>query len=206
MMCKISLIFKANSKTKLTMNIMDTSAEVPPSLLSVSMSDPRFDKVSALVRESYPKSCILWIDEIINPRLVQAYEARKEALKELRGAENIKEEELFHGTSEESARAIAVTGFDVQKNITAAYGRGTYFGSTAQISLSYMKDNSERISFMLLSKVIMGIQSVYGSSQQINTSKHDNSVAKFDNGRIVVCPYNDGALPMYIIAFYKHAR
>jgi flavin-dependent thymidylate synthase len=35
----------------------------------VFMSDKRYDKIEEGIRKSYPNSCILWIEEIINPEL-----------------------------------------------------------------------------------------------------------------------------------------
>lgn len=175
-------------------------------LKAVPMSDKRFDEVSKLVRESYPKSCILWIDEVVNPPLETAYAARKEALCKLRGSHIIKEMQLFHGTSEESAMNIARNGYDVAKNVVSAYGKGSYFARKASTSFSYMKDNQEKVSFMLLNKVLMGIAATYYGGT-INTALHDNSVDTLGlYPNIVVSPYNDGAVPLYVIAFYKYAK
>lgn len=176
------------------------------SLKSVPMSDKRYDEVSQYVRQSYPQSCILYVDEIINPSLSEAYEWQKEQLIKLRGKDVIKERILFHGTSEACAQSIAVRGYDIDKNKVAAFGLGTYFATTAIYSLGYAKDNQQKECFMLVNKVLVGNMGMYGSHQPIKTDLHDNSGNHPTNPSIIVSPYNNGAVPQYIIAFYKHAK
>lgn len=184
----------------------DTKTLNMATLTRMSMSDKRYDQISAQVRQSYPNSCILWVDIIDNPTLEKLYQQRLDSLKTKRGANIVTEAELFHGTSEECAELIARNGYDVSCNRVAAYGLGTYFGASARTSMMYMKDNKEKVSFMLLNKVIMGSKFRYGNHQAINTDVHDNSVDNLGRPEIVVSPYNDGARPLYIIAFYRYAK
>lgn len=175
-------------------------------LVRMSMSDKRFEEISQHVRQSYPNSCILWVDEIDNASLRDSYQLRKEAMIAERGEAVVKELTLFHGTSERAALQIAKGGFDVSFSKIAAYGLGTYFASAASMSMYYTKDNKEKICFMLMNKVLLGTTAQYGSNAQINTKIHDNSVNVTLNPTIVVSPYNDGALPQYMIAFYRSAK
>jgi hypothetical protein len=175
-------------------------------LVRMSMSDKRFEEISQHVRQSYPNSCILWVDEIDNAFLRDSYEVRKEAMIAERGADVVKELTLFHGTSERAALQIAKGGFDVSYSKIAVYGSGTYFASAASMSMYYTKDNKEKICFMLMNKVLLGTTAQYGSSAPINTKIHDNSVNTPVNPTIIVSPYNDGALPQYMIAFYRNAK
>ena len=176
------------------------------SLQPLLMSDKRYDEISARVRKSYPNACILYIDEIINPALKEAYEFQKAELQRIRGPDKIKELSLFHGTSEKCALSIATSGYDVSKNRVAAFGLGTYFAPDAATSLGYVKDNEKKESFMLSNLVLIGSIGMYGSNQEIITDVHDNSVNNMMHPTIFVTPYNHGALPQYLIAFHKYAR
>ena len=175
-------------------------------LVPLSMCDRRYSEISAAVRESFPNACILYIEEVQNQYLVDAYESRKRIMIEARGQNVVTEMTLFHGTSEACAHSIVHRGYDCEKNTVSAYGKGTYFATAAGTSIFYAKDNNNKESFMLMNKVLIGVTEEYRSGMQINTVLCDNSVNRKLNPSIVVTPYNDGALPLYLIAFYKHAK
>jgi hypothetical protein len=175
-------------------------------LTPLSMSDRRYDEISEAVRQSFSNACILYIEEIQNQYLSDAYESRKQLMTAARGQDVVKEMTLFHGTSEECANSIAHRGYDCEKNTVSAYGKGTYFAPAAYTSIFYAKDNRNKESFMLMNKVLIGVTEHYGGGVTINTVLHDNSVNNKLNPTIVVTPYNDGALPLFLIAFYKHAK
>jgi hypothetical protein len=169
----------------------------------VEMSNPQYEYISKRVRESFPESCICWIEENINDRLLIAYEERKfEAAK--KGA--INEVQFFHGTSENVINSIAAGGFDPSYNKASAYGKGTYFAKNASYSFSYMKPNKVGISFMFLCNVIMGRSCIGSGNLIIDTNKFDSAVDCIKNPSIVVTPYADAAYPRYIIAFHKNAK
>ena len=77
----------------------------------VFMSDKRYDKIEEGIRKSYPNSCILWIEEIINPELEELYKTQKAEIEAKRG-KTCKELQLYHGTKEEYANSIIKNGFD----------------------------------------------------------------------------------------------
>lgn len=174
------------------------------SLTSVKMSDARFDQISDRIYKSYPNACIIFIKEIINPVLEENFLQRKEAILKSRGY--VDEKLLFHGTKEQNIMNIASNGFDVNKNRVSAYGKGTYFARDASYSISYTDvDRTTDLSYMFLCRVLLGSLGHAGSNNEINTNIYDNSVDCLSNPSIVVTPYNSGALPNYIIAFYKNA-
>ena len=43
----------------------------------IEMSNPIYDQISKRVRESFPKSCICWIEEVQNPILQKSYDELK---------------------------------------------------------------------------------------------------------------------------------
>ena len=170
----------------------------------LEMSESEYDQISNRIRASYPNSCICWIEEVMNPSLRKAYEARR-ALLFSGGAGPNSEQLLFHGTSEEAVNNIASGGFDPTYNKASAYGKGTYFAKNASYSFNYMKSEKNGISFMLLCDVLVGNSCLGSSDMRINTSLYDSSVDNPANPTIFVTPYAVGAYPKYIIAFHKNA-
>jgi hypothetical protein len=173
--------------------------------INLPMSDKRYDTISARVRQSYPNSCILWIDEIDNAVQIHEHDKLFEEISQKRPANTVKKLELFHGTAETNIAPIIQDGFQVKYNKIGAYGKGTYFSTVANYSIAYAKDGRDKISYMFLCSVITGIAGRYGSMQEINTTEHDNAVDNHNHPSIYVTPYDYGAIPKYIIAFYKHA-
>lgn len=169
----------------------------------VEMSEPQYEYISKRVRESFPESCICWIEENLNTKLLTAFENRKSEIAK-RGA--INEVKFFHGTSENVVTSIAAGGFDPTYNKASAYGKGTYFAKNASYSFSYMKPNAVGISFMFLCDVIIGTPCLGSGNLIIDTMKFDSAVDVIKDPSIVVTPYADAAYPRYIIAFHKNAK
>lgn len=174
--------------------------------VNLPMSDKRYDQISARVRQSYPNSCILWIDEIQNAVLENEHDKLFEEISQKRPTHTVNKLELFHGTAETNIAPIIQDGFQVKYNKVGAYGKGTYFSTVANYSINYAKDGKDRICYMFLCSVITGIPGSYASMQEVNTTQHDNAVNSHINPTIYVTPYDYGGIPKYIIAFYKHAK
>jgi poly [ADP-ribose] polymerase 7/11/12/13 len=170
----------------------------------VELGNKEYDRLSDLVRASYPNSCIVWIEEVTNPELRQQYELQRNELMEKRGG-FIEERELFHGTNEHSIHSIVEVGFDPSLNKASVYGLGTYFARDAKYSFSYMVPNRNEISYMFLADVLVGNMMVGGHSLRIPPT-HDTAVNGLQNPSIFVTPYRYGAYPKYIIAFHKNAK
>jgi hypothetical protein len=172
----------------------------------VLLSNPIFDEVEAAIKQTYPNACILWVDEVINPELRKAYEDQRESLRNQRGSAAIKELGLYHGTSEEAVYSIANAGFDPSKNITSAFGKGTYFAVAAAYSKNYAKPKRhDEVSFMMMCDVLVGKCCKGSSNSHIKTALYDNSVDNATTPSIYVTPYKYGAYPKYIIAFHRNA-
>lgn len=169
----------------------------------VEMSESIYTTISKRIHESYPSSCICWIEEITNGNLQDAFIKRKSEIIKHRP---INELQLFHGTSEDAINSISSGGFDPTYNKTSAYGLGTYFAKNASYSFSYMKPNKAGISFMFYCDVLLGTSCCGSAGLAINTEKYDSAVDTLVSPTIVVTPYPDGALPRYIIAFHKTAK
>ena len=164
----------------------------------VEMSDPVYDQISKRVRQSFPNSCICWIEEVQNPNLQKSYDELKLKI----GNEKL----LFHGTSEEAINSIAAGGFNPEFNKASAYGKGTYFAEKASYSFSYMKQGRDGVAYMFLCTVLTG-RLCRGSNQLvINTENYDSAVDNLDNPTIFVSPHAAAAYPKYIISFHKNAK
>lgn len=173
----------------------------------VPIASPVFEMLSDKVVASYPNACILFIDEVDNPSLSRSFETRRESIRATRGKEPV-ERLLFHGTHASSIDNIALRGFDPSRNKVSAYGRGTYFATSASYAFGYMKSTDlGDVSYMIAARVLIGSVTRAGHDQEIDTSRYDNSVDIRDPSAasIVVSPYPDGAYPAYIIGFHASA-
>ena len=173
-------------------------------LVSLTVGSKEFDEIAAHITKSYPNACIMFIDRVEDPCFKNEYEALKATMKEPN------EQLLFHGTTEEAARAILEFGYDPSMNRRAAYGKGTYFSAHASYSSAYM-DVSRRtigfeLSYMLINKVLVGRMGQGGSNSQINLAKYDTQVDNIFNTSIFAVPRKEQAIPQYYVGFHKGAR
>ena len=171
--------------------------------VSVPLSDKRFDKIVRLVSASYPYSCVCFITEIKNDKLLRAFEKKKEEL-EIKNKSKVVVKQLFHGTNERSISPICRTGFLTKFNRTSAYGIGTYFARDAKYSFNYMTGMKDGLSYMFLADVLIGNTCV-GKKDKRAPMNIDTMVDNIGRPNIYVTPYDNGAYPRYIIAFHKKA-
>jgi Poly(ADP-ribose) polymerase catalytic domain len=173
---------------------------------AISLSSKIYDDICGKIRASYPKSCVLYIEEVINDKLQQQFADRKSRMQEIRGEIPIQTLQLFHGTAHRNIDNIAKHGFQKSYNKTSAYGKGTYFATAASYSRSYTNSDKEDVSYMFLCDVLVGKCFRFAGGQEINTDVYDNSVDNLTSPTIYVSPYNDGCIPRYLIAFHKNAK
>jgi len=164
----------------------------------IEMSNPVYDEISKRVRQSFPKSCICWIEEVQNPNLQKSYDELKMKI----GNEKL----LFHGTAEEAINSIAAGGFNPEYNKTSAYGKGTYFAEKASYSFSYMKEGRDGVAYMFLCTVLTSRTCPGRGQLVIDTEKYDSAVDNIQNPAIFVTPHAGAAYPKYIISFHKKAQ
>lgn len=170
--------------------------------ITLELSDARFDKLSALVRVSYPNACILWIDQVENATLEGDFENRKKELDA--SGEKYTKMQLFHGTNSALIDTICYTGFDPSKNVRSAYGYGTYFAKHASYSRSYTNSDGDAISYMFIADVLIG--NMYHESVPSKTSgPFRTRVDNVSNPSIFVVPYHDATYPRFVLAFHKNA-
>ncbi len=175
-----------------------------PYTTTIALSNPKFDIIDAGIRQSYPNSCILWIEEINNPMLNEEYIKQKSSIENTRGCECKEIHNVYHGTNEQSSAQIIQYGFDPIYNKRNAYGIGSYFAKHASYSKDYAPPASNEISYMFLCKILIGNPGKYGSGHAIKMDIHDSSSDATQT--IFVTPYRYGAIPQYLVAFHKTVK
>lgn len=168
----------------------------------VSLSDPIWAYVSSIIELTYPEMCICWIDKINNSKLYEEYQKRKDIIKHKRGF--VDELTLFHGTRDSAVTSIIKHGFMSDLNVTSAYGIGTYFSTSSKISSFYSKNSSTELSYMFVCKVLVGKTKIGLQNETINIKEFDNTINTKEKPTIYTTPYDDGAYPEYLVAFYKN--
>ena len=166
-------------------------------LKRVSMSDPVFDTVTDRILESYKNACVLYIDEVYNFKLWEAFQSRKESMP------GSIEMDLFHGTSSANIKNIMNYGFKKEYNKVSAYGLGTYFAKNASYSKDYTNVDHNQISYVFICTVLIGECEIARTNAVI---KKDNSVDNMRSPTIYVTPYDDACIPKYVVAFHKDAK
>lgn len=170
----------------------------------ISLSSKEYDRISAIVRKHYPKSCILWIEENKNAKLLEQYAKEKEQIQKKFGTVN--EVECFHGTSYQSMLNIIEDGFNKQYNHRSAYGKGTYFAISSAYSKEYAIPETNGISYMFICYISYGSKTQGSANLVIDTNEFDCAVDYLANPSIYVIPNDNDIYPKYVIAFHKNAQ
>ena len=144
-----------------------------------SVSESKRKEILNRIRESFPTSCICWIEKIENAELDKNYNDYKKSLKS-----TTNELSLFHGTNEENITPIMKEGFNPDKNKRSALGKGTYFAKNAGFSMDYTSSRDDLV-FMFLCDVLI------------------DDMTREDQGRYV-SPHRHASIPRYVIAFHKN--
>jgi hypothetical protein len=157
----------------------------------VLMSDPRYDAICDLIYAANPHACVLWIEDLDNPDLLEKYAAVKEHIRARAGF--VEERRAFHGTKACNVDAIQTHGFLTAYNQRSAFGRGTYFARDSTTSAQYMDVGPGDISYMFVCDIALG---------ELGVDTHVDS--KINPG-IFVVPQDYGGYPRFLVAFHKSA-
>lgn len=166
------------------------------------VGSPEFDTVAKYITDTYPNACIMSIEKIEHPPYREEYEELK------RGMAEPNERILFHGTSAECANEIARNGYDPSKNVTSAFGHGTYFASTALTSSMYMKKTHEgefTLAYMLVNTVLVGTPVSYTGGRYVRMKDTDVIVNRLTDPSIFVVVRPAVGIPRYVVSFYTMA-
>ena len=162
----------------------------------VDLSDPVYREIEERIRATYPNSCIVWMERLLNPHLENEFKMYQSTIK----PPNVKT--LFHGTSEEIARIIMREGFDPSKNKASMYGKGVYFATTAAYSKNYMhRTESQDFCFMLFCDVVTGRVGQGIAGTPFSAQDFDSVADRPAQPSIYVVNRREAALPKYLVAF-----
>lgn len=173
------------------------------SLQNVSLGSKEFDEICGYITASYPNSCVLWIDKVVNNELIHRYEQYKLDLIEKRG--KAKETRVFHGTREENINSIVNGGFDPSKNKRSALGKGSYFAVSASYSKDYSDESHDGLSHMFVCKLATGSLCQGTFNLNIDTKTYDCAVDSLAKPMLYVTPNKHASLPEYLVVFHKNA-
>ena len=173
-------------------------------LVDIAPTDPDFQRLIKELRiphynhPSYP----LIIERVYNPKLEAAYERRVAAIQKQRGLAIVPQRfPMLHGTTEPALNSIMREGFNPSYNHRSAFGKGTYFAADYSTSSGYSHDDSYGYKIMFVCKVIEGVTKLGKANEVPDTHVMDS----FTNGStILVSPYADGAVPIYVVRWYHH--
>lgn len=162
----------------------------------LQLSDPKFDELTELVQKSYPQACILWIETVHTPSVERRFNQRCKQLAELTEKDEPTILQLYHGTSNESIKAICDNGWKSLFNRRAVHGSGSYFATTARYSSAYGKPDPTGVCYMFVADVAIGRLGYHQIPTNVDT--YVNSKA---NPTIYVARDDRDALPRYIVAY-----
>ncbi|XP_052760088.1 protein mono-ADP-ribosyltransferase PARP12-like isoform X3 [Mya arenaria] len=119
-----------------------------------------YNKIKSMFFETMDRKTdtIVSISRVENGDLWYNYLSKKDKLKKRNKGVDVEERQLFHGTSNDTVEAIYRQGFDFRLSGTAsgtAYGKGSYFATTAKYSNCYTDRQKETMG-MFIAKVLVG--------------------------------------------------
>ena len=165
----------------------------------LDMSDKMYDFISEQVRKTYKNACIVWIEQIENKSQKDMFDNYVKSLPK----PNIKT--LFHGTNENTARAIIFSHFDPSYKKVCAYGNGLYFSTRAQYSKSYSKMNNDQLAFMFVCDIVCG-KVAQGNSGKNIPKGYNSFTDNLKNPDMYIVDKAEAIWPRYLVAFYPLAK
>ncbi|KAM9312515.1 protein mono-ADP-ribosyltransferase PARP11 [Gastrophryne carolinensis] len=167
----------------------------PYQLISLPKSCNEYKEVANVFGESLNRNRITNVMRVQNLDLWEFFCRKKAQMKKRKGVSDIREEFLFHGTSNEFVDAICIHNFDWRINGMngTVYGKGTYFAKNASLSIQYCKSSgkhsttlslhgvlsspspSSKVKSMFLARVIVG-DHITGHESYIRPPSKDGSL------------------------------
>lgn len=173
-------------------------------LTPLPVSSDEFEKIASIISKSYPQSCIMFIEKIEDHIYEEKYQVLKSSIASITDPD---EQQLFHGTTEQAAYAIANDGYKVNLNRRSAYGIGVYFAKEASYSKEYANVSTSggfELSYMLINKVLIGRKVVGKANSKINLKMADSQVDSVTNPKLFSIPREYQAIPLFLVAFHKN--
>jgi Poly(ADP-ribose) polymerase catalytic domain len=151
-----------------------------------------WNQIDDALRPEYPEVCIVHIDRVVNPALVEAYDQFKA------GLNAPKELWAWHGTSLASVDAICAEGFNPAFNTRSAYGKGTYVSSTCRYSLEGFAPKAHTdLCYVFYCRLAYAERKKEVDTRRLIAGEVSGT------SNIYCAPRPSQVLPVYVVAFYR---
>jgi hypothetical protein len=175
-----------------------------PNCTPLSVSDPDYDRLSKLVRESYPRACITMIDRITIPHAQEAYEEWRNKVSDKT------EYTVFHGTRFANVASICQHNFQPSEGRIMAYGFGIYFAKHFAYSWSFTDsiptdEEDSNMSYIFVCNILPGTFT-QGTVNRQPPPGYDSQVNALPDPFIFAIPQACMMIPRFLIRFSKEAE
>lgn len=175
-----------------------------PNCTPLPLSDPDYDRLSKLVRESYPRACITMIDRITIPQAQKAYEEWLSNFSEKA------QYTVFHGTKFANVASICQHSFQPSEGKVMAYGYGCYFAKYFAYSHTYTDSAStttedSKMSYVFVCSILPG-RIAHGIPNKMPPSGFDSCANNPASPTIFAIPQACMMIPRFLIRFSKEAE
>lgn len=178
-------------------------------LVALAPTSDEYKKVVALFRMSVLPSSVIQVERIQNPFMWRSLQNKiKEMTAIYKDPAKVDVRQLFHGTSHNVVPSICAENFDWRLHGTASgqsYGRGTYFGTDAKLSLGYCRADSNNFKYIFVARVAVGSMAVGNSSMvrpplnPTTSMPFDSTVDNVTNPMIIVKYKTEEYYPEYLL-------
>ncbi|XP_070561481.1 protein mono-ADP-ribosyltransferase PARP12-like [Ptychodera flava] len=174
-----------------------------------------YRQVAQKFQETMPHDLIVSVERVQNIELWKFLVRRQEAMKRWRTDKKVEVRHLFHGTSEKLLDVICRQNFDWRlcgSSTGTAYGKGSYFATSAKYSDAYTQTNN-LYRKVFLARVIVGdytqgrpdfVRPPAKDADDPFGQMYDSCVNNVSNPSIFVIFESSQVYPEYIITYMRH--
>ena len=199
---------------------MEEEEQMKLFLLDPRQESEEYERVASQFLLTLPNAEILRIDRIQNKLIMRRYFHRSQLMKNF-GAEDLREELLFHGTSETQPELIyqGDEGFDMRFSAVGYWGKGNYFAVNSSYSHDYAFSHnkvfkmfaanvltgnsffSEPDSSLTMPPYLDSDDSATDSSSTTIRRRYDSVHGNTYGTRVYITYDNEHAYPAYLITY-----
>lgn len=196
---------------------MEEKEEVKLFLLDWTQDSDEYERVTNQFLLTLPNAEILRVERIQNKMIMRRYFHRSQLMKDF-GTKGLREELLFHGTSQIQPELIykGDEGFDMRFSADGMWGRGNYFAVNSAYSHNYAY-NHNGVFKMFAASVLTGnsffsasdprltkpplLDSATNSSSTAIQRCYDSVHGNTGGTRVYITYDNEHAYPAYLITY-----
>lgn len=200
---------KTNKESDLPQHWEAMQPEERSRLVVLAPTSDECKKVVALIGLGVSPSNVIQVERIQNPFMWRSLQNKiKEMTAIYKDPAKVDVRQLFHGTSHSVVPSICAENFDWRLHGSASgqsYGRGTYFGTDAKLSLGYCRADSNNLKYMFVARVAVGSMVVGNSSMvrppinPVTSMPFDSTVDNPTNPRLIVKYKTEEYYPEYLL-------